>query len=191
MIVRPVTLEGWGVRLEPLTVAHTDALWAAQDWDTWRWTLKQPRSRDDYAEIVAAAVAATEAGRELAWATLLHDVPVGSTRYLNPSDWDSRVEIGHTWLGPAARGTRVNPTAKLLQLTHAFETLGCVRVELKTDGRNQRSQRAMERLGAVYEGRFRDHRRVSTGEVFDTVWYAILAREWPSVKARLLERIGG
>ncbi len=190
-ILEAVTLEGNDVRLEPLERAHTDALWAAQDWETWRWTIAQPATREAFGEVVETALALSEAGKERAWTTLYKGQVVGSTRFLNASEWDRRVEIGWTWLGPAVRGTTVNERVKLLQLTHAFEDRGCVRVELKTDGRNLRSQRAMEKLGATYEGRFRKHRRQLSGDVHDTVWYSIIEDEWPAVKAAILSRIHG
>lgn len=189
-ILEAVTLEGHRARLTPLRREDIDALWAAQDADTWRWTLAQPKTREEFASVVETALELSESGRERAWTTWYDGVIVGSTRFLNASEWDRRVEIGWTWLGPAARGTAINPTVKLLQLTHAFEDRGCVRVELKTDGRNVRSQRAMEKLGCTREGLFRKHRRQYSGEVHDTAWYSIIDTEWPAVKARLLERIG-
>jgi RimJ/RimL family protein N-acetyltransferase len=99
------------------------------------------------------------------------------------------VEIGWTWITPAFQRTAVNTEAKLLQLTYAFETLGAGRVALKTDGRNERSQAAIARLGAVREGTLRRHMRLPDGYVRDTVYFSILADEWPGVKARLEERV--
>lgn len=179
-IVTPVRLAGPLVTLEPLTRAHVDALWAAQDADTWTWTIDHPRSREDMAEIVDRALAAMDAGRELCWVTTDSRTGqvLGSTRFLNPSERDRRVEIGWTWIGPAARGTAVNRAAKTLQLDHAFGPLGLVRVELKTDARNLRSQRAMEKLGATREGCFRRYQLTQGGVFRDTVWFSILPDEW-------------
>lgn len=179
-IVTPVPLIGPEVTLHPLTRGHGDALWAAQDDDTWAWTIDHPRTRAEFEAILDTALAAAAAGRELCWVTTdTHTGAVyGSTRFLNPSERDRRVEIGWTWLGPAARGRGVNRAAKALQLAHAFGACGCVRVELKTDARNLRSQRAMEKLGATREGLFRQYQLTQGGVFRDTVWYAILKDEW-------------
>jgi len=190
-ILERVTLEGHRARLTPLDPADIPALWAAQDPGTWTWTLAQPKTLADFTHLVQTALDLSASGRERAWTTWYDGVVVGSTRFLNASEWDRRVEIGWTWLGAAVRGTHVNTAVKLLQLTHAFEDRGCVRVELKTDGRNVRSQRAMAKLGCTYEGRFRKHRRTWSGEVYDTAWYSIIDTEWPAVKATLLERLEG
>ncbi len=188
-LLERVTLASPRVRLVPLERDHIDAWWAASDDDTWRWTLVHPRSLDEMAAVVDAALALSEAGKERAWTTFLDDRVVGGTRFLNAAEWERRVEIGWTWLGPGGRGTVANPAAKLLQLTHAFEDRGCVRVELKTDVRNVRSQRAMEKMGAAREGVFRQHRRTAAGVWSDTVYYAITDGEWPAVKAGLITRI--
>lgn len=179
-IVTPVTLIGPEVTLVPLTRAHGDALWAAQDDDTWAWTIDHPRTRDDFETIVDTALAAMGAGLELCWVTTdtRTGTVYGATRFLNPSEPNRRVEIGWTWLGPTARGTGINRAAKGLQLAHAFGPAGCVRVELKTDARNLRSQRAMEKLGATREGVFRHYQLTQGGMFRDTVWYAILKDEW-------------
>lgn len=180
-IITPVTLVGPEVTLVPLTRAHGDALWAAQDADTWRWTIDHPRTRAEFEEVVMdRALAGMAEGRELCWLTTDtgSGAVYGSTRFLNPSERDRRVEIGWTWLGPAARGTGVNRAAKALQLAHAFGPADCVRVELKTDARNLRSQRAMEKLGATREGVFRRYQLTQGGVFRDTVWYAILKDEW-------------
>ncbi len=127
----------------------------------------------------------------VAWATVerASGSAVGSTRFGDIAPEHDRVEIGWTWISPLPAPTAVNTEAKLLQLTYAFETLGAGRVALKTDGRNERSQRAIERLGAVREGTLRRHMRLPDGYVRDTVYYSILADEWPAVKARLTERL--
>jgi RimJ/RimL family protein N-acetyltransferase len=127
----------------------------------------------------------------VAWATVdrASGRAIGSTRFGDIEPDHGRVEIGWTWIAPAFQRTAVNTEAKLLQLTYAFETLGAGRVALKTDGRNERSQAAIARLGAVREGVLRRHTRLPDGFVRDTVYYSILADEWPAVKARLTERL--
>jgi RimJ/RimL family protein N-acetyltransferase len=114
---------------------------------------------------------------------------VGSTRYLNVSTREPKVEIGHTWYEPGAQGTFVNPEAKYLLMRQAFEDLGCVRVELKTDARNARSRRAMEKMGATFEGVLRKHMRVSDDFVRDSAYYAVLDSDWPEVKRGLEARL--
>lgn len=116
-------------------------------------------------------------------------VPVGMTSYLDINEADRRLEIGMTWYKPSAQGTTVNPAAKLLLLEHAFETLECERVQLKTDGRNLRSQAAISKLGAVREGVLRKYGRQPSGYVRDAVMFSIIRSEWPAVKAGLLERV--
>jgi RimJ/RimL family protein N-acetyltransferase len=127
----------------------------------------------------------------VAWATVdrASGRALGSTRFGDIEPDHDRVEIGWTWIAPAFQRTAVNTEAKLLQLTYAFETLGAGRVALKTDGRNERSQAAIARLGALREGVLRRHTRLPDGHVRDTVYYSILADEWPAVKARLEERL--
>jgi RimJ/RimL family protein N-acetyltransferase len=127
----------------------------------------------------------------VAWATVerASDRAVGSTRFGDIAPEHGRVEIGWTWIAPSRQRSAVNTEAKLLQLTYAFDTLGAGRVALKTDLRNERSQRAIERLGAVREGVLRRHLRLPDGHVRDTVYYSILADEWPAVRARLEERL--
>jgi RimJ/RimL family protein N-acetyltransferase len=127
----------------------------------------------------------------VAWATVdaATGRAVGSTRFGDIAPEHGRVEIGWTWIAPSHQRTAVNTEAKLLQLTYAFEELGATRVALKTDGRNLRSQAAIERLGAVREGVLRRHIRMPDGFMRDTVYYSILADEWPSVKARLEARL--
>jgi len=127
----------------------------------------------------------------VAWATVdaTTDRAVGSTRFGDIAPEHGRVEIGWTWIAPSHQRTAFNTEAKLLQLTYAFDELGATRVALKTDGRNLRSQAAIERLGAVREGALRRHVRMPDGFMRDTVYYSILADEWRAVKARLEERM--
>jgi RimJ/RimL family protein N-acetyltransferase len=185
------TLEGRIVRLEPLSESHEDGLWAAaRDPRTWRWlSVVQPQTRSEWSAWFAQALAEAEAGRELPLVTLCHEEIVGSTRFLALRPEHRSVEIGWTWLHPDAWGTGTNVEAKLLQLRHAFETWGCRRVELKTDALNDRSRRALEALGATFEGIHRKHMLVREGESRDSAWYSVVDDEWPAVRARLEARL--
>src|SRR5262245_16644126 len=192
MEIRPVTLEGDHVRLEPLTMAHHAALWEiAQDHELWRWTASDIRKPEDLARYMETALAEQAAGRTLPFATVArsHGRAIGSTRFGNLEPLNRRAEIGWTWLGAAWQRTAVNTEAKLLMLTHAFERWGCIRVELKTDALNQASRAAIARLGAKEEGIMRKHMVTQTGRVRDTVYYSILDDEWPALKARLEARL--
>jgi RimJ/RimL family protein N-acetyltransferase len=192
MDVRPVTLEGEHVRLEPLTMAHHAALWEiAKDHELWRWTATDIRTPGDLERYMQTALAEQAAGRALPFATIAKAAgrPVGSTRFGNIDPLNRRAEIGWTWLGRDWQRTAVNTEAKLLKLTHAFETWGCIRVELKTDALNQASRAAIARLGAKEEGTLRRHIVTQTGRVRDTVYYSILEEEWPAIKARLEARL--
>ena len=133
------------------------------------------------------SLAAQSAGTDLPFAVVLADtgVAVGSTRYMDIRRAHRGLEIGWTWLAPGVQRTRVNSETKYLLLTHAFETLGAVRVQLKTDARNTRSQRAIERIGAVMEGAHRRHMLTWAGHIRDTIYYSILDTEWPQVKQKL------
>lgn len=189
MDVRPVTLTGTVVRLEPLGPAHAeDLLVAAREPGIWRYMPEDPSSSPEAMRAwIAAALRERERGTQLPFAIvdLTSGTAIGSTRYLNISPRDRGLEIGWTWLAAPAQRTPVNTACKYLLLRHAFETLGVVRVQLKTDGRNDISQRAIERLGAVREGVLRKHMLVQHGYIRDTVMYSILDREWPEVKTRL------
>lgn len=186
--VRPVTLEGAHVRLEPLAPHHLDGIVRAGSFDEiWTWIPEHPRTRDDFARWLERALATQRGGRELPFVTIdrASSEVVGSTRFMAISPRDRRIEIGHTWLTPSAQRTPINTEAKFLQLRHCFESLGCLRVELKTDARNLTSQRAIERIGAVREGVFRKHMRTQGGHQRDSVYYSITDDEWPDVKRRL------
>lgn len=184
-------LAGRLVRLEPLRPEHEDALWtASRDPATWRWlTVEQPRTRAEWSAHVAEALAAADAGSELPLVTICPQGVVGSTRFLALRPRHRVVEIGWTWLHPSVWGTGVNAEAKLLQLRHAFAEWGCRRVEFKTDARNERARRALEALGATFEGIHRKHMLVRGGESRDSAWYAVIDDDWPSVEARLCERL--
>jgi len=189
----PVVLEGVRVRLEPLDVGHADALMrAGEDEGIWTWLPYRPRTRGEFVAWIESALAAARAGEQLPFATVdrASGEVVGSTRLFVTSARDRRIEIGSTWLSPAAQRTRINTEAKYLQLCHCFETLGCVRVELKTDARNERSQAAIERIGARREGVLRKHMLTRGGFWRDSVYFGIVDDDWPAVKARLEEMLG-
>jgi N-acetyltransferase len=183
------TLEGRVVRLEPLGPQHLDDLWAAsRDPAVWTWlSILQP----DAPAGLAAWLDEALTGPYLALATILlaEGRTVGSTRFMTVRPEHRSVEIGWTWLASSAWGTGANVEAKLLQLTHAFETWGCRRVELKTDALNERSRGAIEALGAHFEGIHRKHMLVRGGENRDTAWYAIFDDDWPGVRSRLEGRL--
>ena len=187
-------LEGELVRLEPLSPAHEDGLWeASRDARTWQWlSVEQPGTRDELRAYLDAALAAQAAGTELPLATVRRadGRVVGSTRYLALRPEHRSVEIGWTWLTPEVWGTGVNVEAKLLMLEHAFERLGCLRVELKTDARNERSRAAMAALPAQFEGVHRKSMLVRGGQRRDSAWYSVIDDEWPDVRASLLRRLG-
>ena len=188
----PVVLEGRFVRLEPLTLDHLDALCeVGLDPDLWQWTTAHVATRDDLRRYIETALAEQQAGTALPFATVekATGTPVGSTRFGNIAPAHRRVEIGWTWIGRPWQRTAVNTEAKRLMLAHAFETLGCLRVELKTDTLNERSRRAMERIGARPEGILRQHQITAQGRVRDTIFYSLLADEWPAVRARLDARL--
>jgi RimJ/RimL family protein N-acetyltransferase len=185
------TLEGRIVRLEPLASSHEEDLWeASRDPRTWRWLSDvQPQTRADWSVFVAAALAAQRAGTELPLVTTQHGTVVGSTRFLNLRPEHRSVEIGWTWLHPSAWSTGANAEAKLLQMRHAFELWGCRRVEFKTDALNERSRRALEALGATFEGIHRYHMLVRGGENRDSAWYSVTDEDWPAVEAHLERRL--
>ena len=183
------TLEGELVRLEPLARAHEDDLWeASRDPAAWRWlSIVQPQTKAELHEWLEAALA----GDDLAFATVLRSSgrAVGSTRFLAWRPEHRCVEIGWTWLAPSEWGTGANVEAKLLQLEHAFERLGCRRVELKTDALNERSRAALAALPAQFEGIHRKHMLVRGGENRDSAWYSVLDEEWPEVRENLRRRL--
>jgi RimJ/RimL family protein N-acetyltransferase len=190
--VSPITLAGRHVRLEPLTPAHVDALFiAANDAELWRWTLTQIASIDDMRDYVTAALEGQRAGTALPFATTDASTGevIGSTRFGNIDLSNRRVEIGWTWLRRDRQRTACNTEAKLLMLSHAFDVLGCIRVELKTDALNEKSRAAILRIGAVQEGILRAHMITASGRIRDSVLYSILDREWPAVRAGLEEKL--
>ncbi len=189
----PVTLTGRIVRLEPLSTAHADGLLAAGHHDElWRVTVQPPLvSTDAVTRYLAQAAEQAARGEEVPFAIVACDTGavIGSTRWMDISRVHRRVEIGSTWLTPAAQRTLANTEAKYLQLAQLFEVLGAVRVQFKTDLRNTQSQRALEKLGAIREGVLRRHMVVRDGFVRDSVYYGITDLDWPGVKRRLQERL--
>jgi RimJ/RimL family protein N-acetyltransferase len=205
--VRPVVLEGRHVRLEPLTGAHVGPLLGAAGGprDTYAFTLV-PATVGEMERYVAAALRDRDAGRALPFATVDRATGqvVGSTRFGNIEYWawppgnpnqrgpelPDVVEIGWTWLAATAQRTALNTEAKLLMLTHAFETWRVHRVSLMTDARNMRSRNAILRLGARFDGVLRAHRVASDRQIRDTAAFSILDAEWPEVKGNLENRLG-
>jgi RimJ/RimL family protein N-acetyltransferase len=190
--VTATTLEGARIRLEPLTEAHHPALCAVGlDAELWRWTPKQVHTAADMADYIGFALAERGAGRALPFAIIDKATgrAIGSTRYMAIDPAHRRVEIGSTWLGRSWQRTGANTEAKYLLLQHAFETLGCLRVELKTDALNERSRAAIRRIGAREEGTLRSHMITASGRIRDTVYYSILEGEWPGVKQALAARL--
>lgn len=185
----PVTLVGRHVRLEPLSGAHRSPLVSrGSDARIWRWMPTYRADPSESAGLWFDRMIDGAARREvLAWAIVevATGEPVGGTSCLDLAPKDQRLEIGSTWLTPAVWRTAINTECKFLLLGHAFEQLGCNRVQLKTDSRNERSQAAIARLGAVREGVLRAHMVMPDGWVRDTVMFSIIAAEWPGVKARL------
>ena len=189
MDIQPVTLTYHPVRLEPLSEAHVPDL-ASVGLDERIWRYMRYGSIQNEAQMLAwvlSLLALQRAGSDLPFAVIWLPTgrAVGCTRYMNISREQRAVEIGGTWYGLDYQGTQVNPACKYLLLEHAFETWGCVRVQFKADRRNQRSQRALERIGAVKEGVLRNHMILQDGTLRDSVFYSILPAEWPGVKARL------
>ncbi|MDX2175111.1 MAG: GNAT family protein [Candidatus Sumerlaeia bacterium] len=189
---KPVTLAGPHARLTPLAAEHAPGLLAlGADADIWTWLPSRPAESPAAMERwIAEALAARDAGTEVPFAILDADGALaGSTRYLAIERAHRRLEIGWTWLGPAHRRTAVNTQCKMLLLSHAFDDLGAVRVEFKTDHLNTRSREAILRLGATQEGVFRKHRQRPDGTWRDSVWFSILDTEWPRVRERLQARL--
>ncbi|HEX5840058.1 MAG TPA: GNAT family protein [Anaerolineales bacterium] len=193
MEVRPTVLTGTHVRLEPMTEEHIPALaeiGVGQPF--WHFMLYgDMNSEEDMRNWVRDILERAEKGTDLPFVAvqLASERLAGATRYLNIMPKDRGLEIGGTWYGSDFQRTPVNTECKYLLLRHAFETLGCIRVQLKTDSRNERSQRAIERIGAVKEGVLRNHMILPDGYYRHSVFYSILDTEWPGVKKRLEEML--
>lgn len=189
----PGVLAGRVVRLEPLAEAHAEELWgAAQAAEIWPLMLERLDSRSAVDAYVQTALAYRQAGTGSAFAVrLLADGQViGSSRYLEVSRTNHRLEIGGTWYHPRVWGTKVNPETKLLLLRYAFAQWQARRVQLKTDALNVHSQAGIRKLGAIYEGTLRAYQVRPDGSSRDTTLFSITADQWPAVEARLLARLG-
>ncbi len=188
MVVSPAILEGVHARLEPLAKAHLAELAeVGLDEELWRWIPTPVRTREEMAAYIEAALNEEERGVSLPFAIVdtAAGRAIGSTRYGNIDRTNHRVEIGWTWIAREWQRTAINTEAKYLLLRHAFESLGCMRVELKTDSLNERSRAAILRIGAREEGVFRNHMVTASGRIRHTVYFSIIDSEWPPVKARL------
>lgn len=186
MKVEPVMLTGRFVRLEPLDLRHSEGLLeAASEPLIWKYlTVPQPQTVAEMDDWIELALSQQD---HLPFTTIRQQDSkiVGSTRYLDIKPFDQTLEIGWTWLTAEAQRTTVNTEAKYLMLRHAFEELGCARVQLKTDAMNDRSRSAIERIGAQFEGVFRNYQRYWHGAMRDTAMYSITDAEWPGVKVQL------
>lgn len=190
--VEPVTLEGSVARLEPLTLEHLSGLTnVGLDGELWRWTLAVNQTPGDMRAYVEAALAAAAAGTEVPFATIERSSGrvIGSTRYLSIEPYHRRLEIGYTWIAPAWQRTAVNTEAKLLMLTHAFNVLGALRVEFKTDSLNARSRAALLGIGATEEGTMRNHLVTDSGRRRHSVYFSVIEEEWPRVRQHLESRL--
>lgn len=189
--MRTPTLEGLGIRLEPISERHIASLeTVATGASIWRYMNLRIATAADVRAWVHDSIRLDATDEAQVWVTCLADGQVvGSSRLFDLQPKHRTGEIGFTWLAAPYRGSGVNPRIKLLQLTHTFETLALRRVALKTHHENLQSQRAMLKLGARFEGTFRNHMLMPDGSTRHTTWYSIIAEEWPTVKAGLLRRI--
>jgi RimJ/RimL family protein N-acetyltransferase/8-oxo-dGTP pyrophosphatase MutT (NUDIX family) len=192
MQVAPVVLEGRHVRLEPLAAEHFAALHRHADKSVFTHLLDWPEGEtlEDFVAWMRSYTSRTN--NQIAFAIILKESgePIGSTSFLDIRPAHRALEIGSTWISPRHQGSDVNPESKLLLLRHAFESLGAVRVQLKTSSENLRSQRAIEKLGAKREGVLRNYQMRQNGRPRDTVMFSLVDTEWPRVKVRLLRRLG-
>lgn len=188
----PVRLDGRWVRLEPLRWEDLPGLCSSgQDESLWTWFPQDHRGPEGMHRFVATALAEQEAGRALAFTCrdARNGAIIGSTRFAALAPEHRRTEIGWTWYAPASQRTPVNTETKFLLLRHAFETLGLIRVEFKTDALNLRSRAALQRIGAIEEGVFRKHLITWSGRIRDSVYFSITDGDWPTVKQRLEQQL--
>jgi RimJ/RimL family protein N-acetyltransferase len=188
MKVAPVVLEGVHVGLEPLTMAHHEGLCdVGLEEELWRWIPIQVRTAEEMAAYIRTALKEQSNGTSVPFAQIEKATGrvIGSTRYMNIERAHHRVEIGSTWIAPKWQRSAVNTESKYLLMRHAFETLGCMRLELKTDSLNAKSRAAILRIGAKEEGIFRNHMITSGGRIRHTVYFSVIDSEWPGVKSRL------
>ena len=192
MLIETPVLEGANLRLEPLSEAHLPGLVKiAFDERIWRYMLTSVKTPEDLRGWMDSALQAKAAGTSMPWTTVLkaENRVIGSTRFLDLDLNHRTVELGHTWLAPDCHGTGLNPEAKLLQLTYAFEQLHMNRVALKTHHENLQSQAAMRKMGAIEEGTFRNHYIMPDGSQRHSVWFSIIREDWPQVRSRLEQRL--
>jgi N-acetyltransferase len=190
--LEPVTLEGEWVRLEPMSIDHlADLIAVGLAPELWRWTLSVIATPDDMRRYVEAALAGRASAGDLPLVTIERRTAkvVGSTRFLAVEASHRRLEIGYTWVAPAWQRTAINTEAKLLMLRHAFEALGANRLEFKTDSLNEQSRTALLGIGAVEEGILRNHMISQGGRLRHSVYYSVIAAEWPAVRQRLERRL--
>lgn len=191
--IEPVRLEGEVVAMEPIRPDHLDRLWqAAADQRIWDWLVHLTDSRERFDEWVSESIECWSGGDRKTFVTVAVDsgLVIGSSSYLNYRPADDVVEIGYTWLNPSAWGTGANTEAKLLMITHAFEVLGCARVEFKTDARNERSRAALAAIPAQFEGILRKHMKPFGVGRRDSAYYSVIDDEWPAVRENLHRRLG-
>lgn len=190
--LQPVTLDGYGVRLDPLAPEHAEGLRdAASDGRLWELWFTSVPERGEVEAYVAAALEGQRAGHMLPWVVrdAASGAVIGATRFHDIVPAIDRVEIGYTWYAKRFQRTHVNTACKLLLFTHAFDAVGCRVVGLRTDNFNFASQRAIERLGAKKDGVIRRHQARRDGTVRDSVMYSVLSEEWPDVKRHLALRL--
>lgn len=193
MDLSPRTLTGEHVMLEPLSLSHLDALLRiGLEPELWNWTVARVSNRDEMRDYVETALRWQSENSALPFVTIERSSSrvVGSTRFANADHANRRVEIGWTWVAPAWQRTAVNTEAKLLMMRHAFEVMGCVRVEFKTDALNVKSRTALARIGAREEGTLRSHMIVHDGRRRDSVYFSVIEEEWPQVEAELCRKLG-
>ena len=192
MNIQPVVLQGRHVRLEPLSLDHHLPLCeVGLDEDLWRWIPFQIQTNAEMLQYIRTALQWQTDGTAVPFATVEQTTNkvIGSTRYMNIDRQHKRVEIGSTWVAGPWQRSVVNTEAKYVMLKHAFEDLGCIRVELKTDFLNERSRNAILRIGAKQEGIFRNHIICASGRIRDSVYFSIVDREWPEVKKNLEQKL--
>lgn len=192
---KQVPLEGYGLKLSPLVAEDAIPLWDAAGLDAgpiWKWYTVSIERREQFLEFHENLLREMTQGLRMTWTIRSQGSEgsvLGCTSFMSISERNKRVEIGSTWVYPAYQKSPVNTAAKILLLEHAFEVLGCLRVELKTDSLNESSMKALEALGATREGLFRNHMITDTGRVRHTVWYAFYQEQWSLTKQELLARL--
>ncbi|WP_289138787.1 GNAT family N-acetyltransferase [uncultured Brevibacillus sp.] len=186
--IAPVTLEGKLVRLEPMSLEHINGLWEAGKFEQiWSYMSIVMNTPEDTRSFVEQALQNQREGTELPFVIISQETGriIGSTRFLGISRKDRGLEIGFTWLTPSVWKTAVNTECKWLLLRYCFEELGCIRVQLKTDSRNLNSQRAIKRIGGIYEGVLRNHMVMRDGYIRDSVYFSFIDKEWQAAKEKL------